>query len=241
MPTTYPALIAVFFLYPRCQCTIPIVTSICKLYPRRAPLRSRYGPLSRQRNPCGGEPTSTIHRTSWLPATAQRTGPGSFIGICSSWSHRLPHSPRKPRRPLSRDRQVQKHSLHRRLRRRRQRPQTLEAGFTTVRDVGSRPVHGRRSPQRHRRRPHSRPAYRRLRSSISITGGHGDLNNYSPETTVTLFPDTTVTSPSPTAPSEVRKPFAPRSNTESTSSRSSPPEESSAKATSPGLQYTLKN
>ena len=66
---------------------------------------------------------------------------------------------------------------------------TLEAGFTTVRDVGS-------------------PAFLAvdLRNSInegftvgprivasgpgiSITGGHGDLNNYSPQTGVTMFPE----------------------------------------------------
>src|SRR5438132_224228 len=66
---------------------------------------------------------------------------------------------------------------------------TLEAGFTTVRDVGS-------------------PAFLAvdLRNSIndgftigprivasgpaiSITGGHGDLNNYSPQTRVTMFPE----------------------------------------------------
>ena len=46
----------------------------------------------------------------------------------------------------------------------------------------------RRPPQKHRLRLHPRPAYRRLRPGLSITGGHGDLNNYSPETAVTLFP-----------------------------------------------------
>src|SRR5437879_1288862 len=66
---------------------------------------------------------------------------------------------------------------------------TLNAGFTSVRDVGSDPflavdlrksineslIHGPRVVA-------SGPA-------ISITGGHGDLNNVSPQTRVTMFPD----------------------------------------------------
>jgi len=65
---------------------------------------------------------------------------------------------------------------------------TLMAGFTTVRDVGSGPfmaVDLRRYIDEG-----YIPGPRVVASGpgITITGGHGDLNNYSPETSVTLFP-----------------------------------------------------
>jgi imidazolonepropionase-like amidohydrolase len=66
---------------------------------------------------------------------------------------------------------------------------TLEAGFTTVRDVGSPAflaVDLRKNID-----AGFIPGPRIVASGpgLSITGGHGDLNNYSPETTVTLFPE----------------------------------------------------
>lgn len=66
---------------------------------------------------------------------------------------------------------------------------TLEAGFTTVRDVGSAPflaVDLRNSIQEG-----FLPGPRIVASGpgISITGGHGDLNNYSPQTRVSMFPE----------------------------------------------------
>ncbi|MEO7030122.1 MAG: amidohydrolase family protein [Acidobacteriaceae bacterium] len=66
---------------------------------------------------------------------------------------------------------------------------TLEAGFTTVRDVGSLPflaVDLRKNID-----SGFIPGPRIVASGpgITITGGHGDLNNYSPQTTVTMFPD----------------------------------------------------
>jgi imidazolonepropionase-like amidohydrolase len=65
---------------------------------------------------------------------------------------------------------------------------TLEAGFTTVRDVGSLPflaVDLRKNID-----AGFIPGPRIVASGpgISITGGHGDLNNYAPEVTYTLFP-----------------------------------------------------
>ena len=65
---------------------------------------------------------------------------------------------------------------------------TLEAGFTTVRDVGSLPflaVDLRKNID-----SGYIPGPRIVASGpgISITGGHGDLNNYVPEVTKTLFP-----------------------------------------------------
>ena len=65
---------------------------------------------------------------------------------------------------------------------------TLEAGFTTVRDVGSPAflaVDLRKTID-----SGYIPGPRMVASGpgISITGGHGDLNNYSPETVVNLFP-----------------------------------------------------
>ena len=66
---------------------------------------------------------------------------------------------------------------------------TLEAGFTTVRDVGS--VAFLAVDLRNNINSGFIPGPRIVASGpgLSITGGHGDLNNYSPETTVTLFPE----------------------------------------------------
>jgi len=65
---------------------------------------------------------------------------------------------------------------------------TLEAGFTTVRDVGS-PAFLAVDLRKNINAGYI-PGPRIVASGpgLSITGGHGDLNNYSPETTVTLFP-----------------------------------------------------
>ena len=65
---------------------------------------------------------------------------------------------------------------------------TLDAGFTTVRDVGS-PAFLAVDLRRNIDAGYI-PGPRIVASgpAISITGGHGDLNNFSPETTVTLFP-----------------------------------------------------
>lgn len=66
---------------------------------------------------------------------------------------------------------------------------TLESGFTTIRDVGSRPflaVDLRASIDEG-----FIPGPRIVASGpgISITGGHGDLNNYPPQVRVTMFPE----------------------------------------------------
>jgi imidazolonepropionase-like amidohydrolase len=66
---------------------------------------------------------------------------------------------------------------------------TLEAGFTSVRDVGSLPflaVDLRNSIEEG-----LVPGPRIVASgpAISITGGHGDLNNFSPQTRVSMFPE----------------------------------------------------
>ena len=66
---------------------------------------------------------------------------------------------------------------------------TLEAGFTTVRDVGSKPflaVDLRQSIDEG-----FIPGPRIIASgpSISITGGHGDINNYAPQVRVEMFPE----------------------------------------------------
>ncbi|MDP9049353.1 MAG: amidohydrolase family protein [Acidobacteriota bacterium] len=65
---------------------------------------------------------------------------------------------------------------------------TLEAGFTTVRDVGS-PAFLAVDLRKNIDAGYI-PGPRMVASGpgLSITGGHGDLNNYSPETSVTLFP-----------------------------------------------------
>src|SRR5215467_13342519 len=66
---------------------------------------------------------------------------------------------------------------------------TLEAGFTTVRDVGSPPFLA--VDLRNNINEGYIPGPRVVASGpgISITGGHGDLNNYSPQTRVSMFPE----------------------------------------------------
>jgi imidazolonepropionase-like amidohydrolase len=65
---------------------------------------------------------------------------------------------------------------------------TLEAGFTSVRDVGSEPFLA--VDLRNSINEGLIPGPRIVASGpgISITGGHGDLNNYSPQTQVHMFP-----------------------------------------------------
>src|SRR5580698_8640357 len=66
---------------------------------------------------------------------------------------------------------------------------TLEAGFTSVRDVGSLPFLA--VDLRNTIDEGLIPGPRIVASGppISITGGHGDLNNFSPQTRVVMFPD----------------------------------------------------
>src|SRR5271170_7101763 len=66
---------------------------------------------------------------------------------------------------------------------------TLDAGFTSVRDVGSRPFLA--VDLRNNINAGFIPGPRIVASGpgISITGGHGDLNNYSPQTRVMMFPE----------------------------------------------------
>jgi imidazolonepropionase-like amidohydrolase len=65
---------------------------------------------------------------------------------------------------------------------------TLMAGFTTVRDVGSGPFMAVDLRNSINEGFIVGPRVVASGPGISITGGHGDLNNYSPETSVTLFP-----------------------------------------------------
>lgn len=66
---------------------------------------------------------------------------------------------------------------------------TLEAGFTSVRDVGSLPFLA--VDLRNSINEGLIPGPRVVASgpAISITGGHGDINNFSPQTRVTMFPE----------------------------------------------------
>jgi imidazolonepropionase-like amidohydrolase len=66
---------------------------------------------------------------------------------------------------------------------------TLLAGFTTVRDVGSSPFMAVDLRDYINEGFIIGPRVVASGPGISITGGHGDLNNYSPETHVTLFPE----------------------------------------------------
>ena len=65
---------------------------------------------------------------------------------------------------------------------------TLMAGFTTVRDVGSGPFMAVDLRNYINEGYLIGPRVVASGPGITITGGHGDLNNYSPETSVTLFP-----------------------------------------------------
>src|SRR5438309_605291 len=66
---------------------------------------------------------------------------------------------------------------------------TLEAGFTSVRDVGSEPFLAVDLRNSINDGFTIGPRIVASGPAISITGGHGDLNNYSPQTRVTMFPE----------------------------------------------------
>jgi imidazolonepropionase-like amidohydrolase len=66
---------------------------------------------------------------------------------------------------------------------------TLEAGFTTVRDLGSRPFLAVDLRDSINEGFLVGPRIVASGPGISITGGHGDLNKYSPQTRVTMFPE----------------------------------------------------
>src|SRR5262245_39580165 len=66
---------------------------------------------------------------------------------------------------------------------------TLEAGFTSVRDVGSAPFLAVDLRNSINEGLVLGPRVVASGPGISITGGHGDLNNFSPQTRVTMFPE----------------------------------------------------
>src|SRR5215472_953546 len=66
---------------------------------------------------------------------------------------------------------------------------TLEAGFTTVRDVGSHPFLAVDLRNSINEGLVLGPRVVASGPGISITGGHGDLNNFSPQTRVSMFPE----------------------------------------------------
>ena len=65
---------------------------------------------------------------------------------------------------------------------------TLEAGFTSVRDVGSMPFQAVDLRNAINAGEIAGPRMVASGPILSITGGHGDLNNYSPMVTVSLYP-----------------------------------------------------
>ena len=76
-----------------------------------------------------------------------------------------------------------------RHRRRGEREEDAGCGVHDRAGRGVRCVSGRRPAQQYQRRLHPGAAHRRVPGRrFPITGGHGDLNNYSPQTTVTMFP-----------------------------------------------------
>jgi imidazolonepropionase-like amidohydrolase len=66
---------------------------------------------------------------------------------------------------------------------------TLEAGFTTVRDVGSRPFLAVDLRDSIEEGFLIGPRVVASGPGMSITGGHGDLNRYAPQVRVSMFPD----------------------------------------------------
>ncbi len=66
---------------------------------------------------------------------------------------------------------------------------TLEAGFTSVRDVGSMPFQAVDLRNAINAGEIEGPRMVASGPILSITGGHGDLNNYSPEVKVSLYPE----------------------------------------------------
>jgi imidazolonepropionase-like amidohydrolase len=66
---------------------------------------------------------------------------------------------------------------------------TLEAGFTTVRDVGSLPFLAVDLRNSINEGLIVGPRVVASGPGITITGGHGDLNNFSPQTRVSMFPE----------------------------------------------------
>ena len=66
---------------------------------------------------------------------------------------------------------------------------TLEAGFTTVRDVGSRPFLAVDLRDSIEEGFLVGPRVVASGPGISITGGHGDLNRYAPQVRVSMFPE----------------------------------------------------
>jgi len=66
---------------------------------------------------------------------------------------------------------------------------TLDAGFTTVRDVGSAPFLAVDLRNSINEGFVIGPRIVASGPGISITGGHGDLNNFSPQTRVVMFPE----------------------------------------------------
>jgi imidazolonepropionase-like amidohydrolase len=66
---------------------------------------------------------------------------------------------------------------------------TLEAGFTSVRDVGSEPFLAVDLRNSINEGLLAGPRVVASGPAISITGGHGDLNNFSPQTRVMMFPE----------------------------------------------------
>jgi imidazolonepropionase-like amidohydrolase len=66
---------------------------------------------------------------------------------------------------------------------------TLEAGFTSVRDVGSDPFLAVDLRNSINEGLVAGPRIVASGPGISITGGHGDLNNFSPQTRVMMFPE----------------------------------------------------
>lgn len=66
---------------------------------------------------------------------------------------------------------------------------TIDAGFTTIRDVGSLPFLAVDMRRAITEGQIVGPRIVAAGPGISITGGHGDLNNYSPQTRVSMFPE----------------------------------------------------
>ena len=133
------------------------------IHPRRPSLRLSLRPLPGQRHPRHRQPARHVNRARRFHPTHGRTNPRPLRRIRAPGPHRLPHSPRRPCRPLRRNPLLHHHALRRRHRwssQRQAHPRRRLHHRARCRLTGLR---SSRPPQEHRRRIHSRPAHRRVR------------------------------------------------------------------------------
>ncbi len=109
-------------------------------------------------------------------------------GYRAAWPDRLPHPLGSARRSLQPNQRIQGDAVHARVCGGEECAYHADGGLHTVRDVGSGPFMAVDLRNNINEGYIIGPRVVASGPGITITGGHGDLNNYSPETSVTLFP-----------------------------------------------------